>query len=232
MAGGRAGCHAPSVNFFGHAVVASWTTRSPAFLLGAMVPDFCSIVRARLREVTHDELAAGVAHHHAIDAIFHDAPTFLDLCALGVSDLTALGVERGSARAVAHVGTELLLDGCLVLGDAPHEQYLEALAHARSERLGACLVFRRIEHAPRFHHLVGRLEDWGIPKDYGDPAFVADRVAGALRGRPRLRLSDEDEVRVREWMATAQRRVVARAPALLTEVRAGLGESAPGSSAG
>lgn len=209
------------MNFFGHAVVASWTSRSPAFLLGAMVPDFCSIVRARLLEVTHDEIAAGVAHHHATDAIFHDAPTFLELCTLGVSDLTALGVDRGSARAVAHVATELLLDGELIDGDAPHEEYLEALASARAERLGTCLVFRRIEHAPRFQQLRSRLEDWGIPKDYADPGFVAERVAGALRNRPRLCLSADDEARVREWMPTAQRRVLSRAGALLAEVRAG-----------
>ena len=209
------------MNFFGHAVVASWTTRSPAFLLGAMLPDFCSIVRARLREVTHEEIAAGVAHHHAIDAIFHDAPTFLELCALGVTELTGLGVDRGSARAVAHVATELLLDGCLIDSDAPRKEYLEALAAARAERLGGCLVFRRIEHAPRFQQLRSRLEDWGIPLDYADPEFVADRVAGALRGRPRLRLTDEDEARVREWMPAAQRRVVSRAASLLDEVRAG-----------
>jgi hypothetical protein len=98
---------------------------------------------------------------------------------------------------------------------------LEALATARAERLGGTLVFRHVEHAPRFQQLRARLEDWGIPKDYADPGFVADRVAGALRNRPRLRLSEADEARVREWMPTAQRRVLARASTLLAEVRAG-----------
>lgn len=215
------------MNFFGHAAVAAWLDASPPFLLGAMLPDFCSMARARLVEVSHPAVAAGVDLHHRTDAIFHGTPTFVSICRRSVRELTGLGVERGSARAVAHIGAELFLDGVLIGGEttsAAREAYPEALAQAREERLGRDLRFRDPEGARRFHHVRARLEAWGIPDGYGDPDFVAERLVGALRHRPRLALSPEDQGRVRGWLPGAQRTVVAEAPQLLGEVRAGLTE--------
>lgn len=207
------------MNFIGHAIVASRRSRSAPYLLGAMLPDFCSIARARLREVTHEEIASGVAFHHATDAVFHEAPTFIRLCTVGVRELAELGVERGPARAVAHIATELLLDGHLLGAHAPpHREYHEALTLARQDRLGEHLIFRRAEHGERFHRVRARLEAWGIPDRYADPIFVAERVAAALRGRPRLALSDAAAACVGEWMPAAQRRLVAHADELLSEV--------------
>lgn len=213
------------MNFFGHAAVAAWRDASPPFLLGAMLPDFCSMARARLVEVSHPAVSAGVDLHHRTDAIFHGTPTFVGICRNSVRELTGLGVARGSARAVAHIGAELFLDGVLVGGEATsaaREAYPEALAQAREDRLGQDLRFRDPEGARRFHHVRARLEAWGIPDGYGDPEFVGDRLVGALRTRPRLALTPEDESRVRRWLPGAKLQVVARAPQLLDEVRAGL----------
>jgi hypothetical protein len=123
---------------------------------------------------------------------------------------------------VAHVGIELLLDGELVANEAPCAEYLEALALAREDRLGAGIRFRRPEHAARFQHVRARLEEWGVPDGYADPAFVAERVIGALRNRPRLALTPGDARLVRAWMPRAKVQVVADAGGLLNEVRAGL----------
>src|SRR4029079_14058794 len=72
--------HIP-VNFFGHALVASWRSRAPAFALGAMLPDFASMCRARVEVVGHADLAAGVDWHHETDRVFHAAGAFRRLVA-------------------------------------------------------------------------------------------------------------------------------------------------------
>ncbi len=215
------------MNFFGHAVVAAWQDASPGFVLGAMLPDFCSMARARIPRVDHHAIASGIALHHETDAIFHQAPTFLRVCAQSVRELTELGVDRGTARAVAHVGTELLLDGLLLEGGEPTEAYVEAVRAARPEWLGRHIRFGRLEHAERFDCVRRRLQEWGIPDGYADPGFVAERVLGALRTRPRLRPSEPDAERVRRWIPAARRRVVELGSALVSEVRAGLSLPAP-----
>ena len=59
------------MNFFGHAIVASWTSVEPAFVLGSMVPDFANMVGARVPRVFHEGVARGVEFHHATDRVFH-----------------------------------------------------------------------------------------------------------------------------------------------------------------
>ena len=68
------------MNFFAHAWVARHLRREPAFLLGAMLPDFATMCRARLGEITHETLAEGIAEHHATDEAFHAGETFMRLC--------------------------------------------------------------------------------------------------------------------------------------------------------
>ena len=67
------------MNFFGHAVVATWHATEPRFVLGAMLPDFAAMIRARPPAARDPELARGIALHHATDEVFHDAPTFREL---------------------------------------------------------------------------------------------------------------------------------------------------------
>src|SRR6187431_2746251 len=109
------------VNFFGHAVMAALENDAPRFVLGAMLPDLTTMAGARLERVHDDEVAAGVAHHHEIDRAFHGCAPFVRMCASALEELEARGVSRAAARAVGHVGSELLIDGALsTRADALH----------------------------------------------------------------------------------------------------------------
>ncbi len=103
------------MNFFGHALIAQRdeATRGPVraeFVLGAMLPDFASMLRTRLPLASLDALEAGLSFHHRTDDAFHGSQSFLEFSGQAFSFLSDRGVSRGTARAVAHVGVELLLD--------------------------------------------------------------------------------------------------------------------------
>lgn len=187
-------------------------------VLGAMLPDFASMSRARLRAVGDPHVEAGVALHHATDDVFHGAETFVALNAHGVDALEAAGLGRGPARAVAHVGIELLLDG-LLLDDPPLEAaYLEAVALPVAELE---LSFHR-DGAARFEALQERLQSHGLPDDYRWPDRVALRLEQILARRPRLALSPADRPRVVRFLEDARGLLVDRLPTLLAEVDEGL----------
>ena len=115
------------VNFVGHSFIAARTSGDPVFALGAMLPDFASMIGARLAKHDHVELAAGIADHHRTDDAFHGAPTFVRLCRDEALGLEALGLGWGASRAVAHVATELILDGLLLENDRIERGYLDAI---------------------------------------------------------------------------------------------------------
>lgn len=209
------------MNFYGHAHLAARIDRAPAYVLGSMLPDFVGMCGVRLEGVTHGDVARGVALHHATDEIFHGTPEFLGLCASGLAELEAAGLARGAARACAHVGTELVLDGFLLEHRGPDDAYLEALDVAAPERLGPFLRFR--DEGIRFESLRRRLRAFGVPYAYADASFVAVRLQGALASRPRLALGDRDVVTVTRWLASAIPATRDRAPALLARVEAALG---------
>jgi hypothetical protein len=205
------------MNFFGHATVACWLDRDPRWVLGAMLPDFASMCRARLRGADDEIVAAGIALHHATDAAFHGAATFLDLYARGAEALEAAGVGRGPARAVAHVGTELLLDGLLLDDSIAAEAYRAAVALPARE-LG--LRFRDDDDgaAERFHALAVRLAAHGLPHDYRSPARVAGRLEQILARRPRLALAPADRSRVVPFLEATRAALATTLPRLLAEV--------------
>lgn len=206
------------MNFFGHATVAGWLCSDPRWVLGAMLPDFASMCRARLRGAADPVVAAGIALHHATDDAFHGAPSFLALYASGTEALEAAGVGRGAARAVAHIGTELLLDGFLLDDEAACAAYLEAVALPH-EPLG--LAFRD-QGAARFAELAARVREHGLPEDYRRPERVAARLEQILARRPRLALTPADRPAVVAHLERAQAEIGRLVPQLLGEVRAGL----------
>lgn len=209
------------MNFFGHALVASRRDADPRWVLGAMMPDFASMCRARLQGSDDPTVAAGIAFHHRTDDAFHGAPTFLALYTDGIEALERGGVSRGPARAVAHVGTELLLDG-LLLDDAPAQAaYLDAIALPSTQ--APRLRFRG-DGGVRFEDLHGRLRDHGLPEDYRSPTRVAHRLERILAARPRLALSAEEVPRIVPWLVDTRSRLRERVEALLEEVALGLGE--------
>ncbi|MEY4510062.1 MAG: hypothetical protein RLZZ450_2184 [Pseudomonadota bacterium] len=214
------------MNFIGHAAVALWfplvESTAPEFVLGSMLPDFAGMAGARLSRrdpaSKNDPLAAGIALHHRTDDVFHGAAPFVSLLQDTLDELTSLGVPRGSARAVAHIGTEMLIDGELVHAPEIGAAYADALAVDRP--LDA--VFVDAAGGTRWALLRDRLRSYGVPYDYQDPDAVLRRLQVVLRGRPRLALDAASAPLVRAHLPALQRKVVIALPALLASVREAL----------
>jgi hypothetical protein len=206
------------MNFFGHAVVASWTPgATPAFVLGAMLPDFVAISGVRSARPAHPETHRGVALHHATDEVFHAAPDFVALTARARARLEAGGVRRGSAWAAAHVGVELLIDGTLVADESAGDLYLHALADAQAH-----IVCADAGDVSRVAQLLDRVRASGIPRLYTDPRAVAGRVERALLSRPLLALGGGDADVLAAVLGDVVADVRISAGALLDHVRLGV----------
>ena len=166
------------VNFFGHAAVASWHADDGGWLLGAMLPDFASMIGARLDAQPDPRLAAGVAHHHATDAAFHHAPAVVGLMRDAEARLTARGVRRGPTRAVAHVGTELVFDSYLIASHGEEREYVASLESAHPGELGPSMEFT--DGGGRFEALRRRLVEFGVPRAYDDAGWDDARLLSAF----------------------------------------------------
>lgn len=207
------------MNFFGHAAVACWRSKEPGFVLGAMLPDFWGMTRTRPLELPAGDLANGVSFHHATDSVFHAAPTFVELSREARISLSSLGLARGSALAVAHIGVEIVLDGVLAREAEARDTYVRAL---EAERLLADVRWRSSEEAARVLELLAVLRTRSASPDHGSPEVVAWRVERALASRPRLALRPGDGRLVAEWARNAQPKVASGSEALLNEIRQGL----------
>lgn len=207
------------MNFFGHAAVACWRSSEPGFVLGSMLPDFWGMTRTRPVELADGELARGVAFHHETDRVFHDAPTFVELSRGARVALSALGLARGSALAVAHIGVEIVLDGVLAHDQRARHAYVRAL---ESTKLLDEVRWRSAEDAEQVRELVSMLAKRSLSADHGAPELVAWRVERALAARPRLALGPGDGQRVTEWARAAKLEVARKSDTLLGEIRAGL----------
>ncbi|HKP60106.1 MAG TPA: hypothetical protein VJV78_25450 [Polyangiales bacterium] len=206
------------MNFFAHSVVAGRRSRAPRFVLGAMLPDLASMIGVRVAHAGDSELARGIDLHHATDSAFHAAPVFTGLCASAISSLCDQGVGRGTARAVAHVGVELLLDGALS-GDAPERAlYAAALASAADGGLSQGLTLAPPHELPRLSAGLARLAASELPEAYRDAAFVVDRLRVILARRPRLAMAEGDYEKVLEWAEAVQPSVLACSRELLEHV--------------
>lgn len=210
------------MNFFAHAVVASWHSREPRFVLGAMLPDLIGMTGVRLNGTTDAVLKRGIDMHHATDAAFHAAPIFTALCADAIAHLTEQGVERGTSRAVAHVGVELTLDGALSAEQALHALYREALDVAGSGALDDTLSIVPAGGLARLTDGLRRLARASIPAAYAEPAVVADRLRIILASRPRLAMRPEDVEPVLRWATVVRPLVLERRHELLEQVRRAL----------
>jgi hypothetical protein len=216
------------MNFFGHAAVAvvhfGLHQRPPSpdalarWCLGAMLPDFVGMLRLPPRPLLHDPvLARGVAFHHATDEAFHDLPGFLSLSREAFAWLTEHELPRGPARAVAHIGVEMLLDEILSDDEAARDGYRAALAVDVKGRVEVSTP-----EAPDAQERLTRLqlallERSRMPR-VPEPELMAERIGRALAGRPRLATNAEGERCVASWVQGARPRVAAAAPALLAEL--------------
>lgn len=206
------------MNFFGHAAVACWRTTAPPFVLGAMLPDFAAMIRARPPGSAHAQIASGMRFHHRTDHVFHDAPSFRALSTSAFAALSQLGLRRGSARAVAHIGVEILIDAALARDSVARRAYLEALGAAEEAELGRDIAWRDASERARFADLQRALLERGVGEGGVSPELVAWRVARALAGRARLELALPDQPAVERWAAAAAPDVLGRVPEILAEV--------------
>lgn len=204
------------MNFFAHALLAAEHNADPKYLLGSMLPDFCTMVGVRSKALGNTLVDAGIAHHHLVDDIFHPASGFIEWMGNSRDELEEAGLALGPAMAVGHVGVELILDGWLAQQYEGHTHYKGALVHAREVELPLG------EYSERLHHLIDRLIDAPFPEGYVDPDFVAERLQRILASRPRLALDAAALVEVRKWARRARQEAPSRAPELMAQVRAGL----------
>jgi hypothetical protein len=133
------------------------------------------------------DVTAGIAAHHETDRLFHGHQWFLDLNRDIRAELVGLGVGRGPARAVAHVGVELLLDGHLLAQSAGAE--MNRTAFGVLDQIGsdvASLV--EAEDQDNWLRHLDKFTNRRTPIDLGDPEAVAERLWMILSRRPRLQL--------------------------------------------
>jgi len=213
------------VNFFAHAHIARRARREPAFILGAMLPDFATMCGARLGVITHTVLGAGIAEHHRTDDAFHGGATFVAICRDTGARLEARGLSWGAARAVAHVGTELLPDGDLTGPTRPATDSATAIAEAEDARSGAHVIFRDEPGRRRFDELRDRLARYGTPVRYREPAFVSEVLVRILGERPRLAVAPEAREALDEEIVQLAGRVAAARDALVGETLFALSRS-------
>lgn len=207
------------MNFFGHAAIAASYRDEPGFVLGAMLPDFLTMIRARQVAQLEPHVSAGVALHHATDAVFHETPEFLALTREGRAALLAAGLSRGPARAVAHIGVELLLDEVLARDIAHQRAYLAALDYGRSA--ASALTVALEADTARLARLFGTLAERGVRSPQSDTE-LALRIERMLAGRPRLALGEGGGAIVEAWLTQTRAAVAASAPRLLGTLRAHL----------
>jgi acyl carrier protein phosphodiesterase len=189
------------------------------FGLGAMLPDFAGMARVRLHESAHDGVNAGIALHHATDQVFHDSEPFIALMAQAFESLTARGVARGPARAVAHVGVEMLIDGELLRDETLGDDYLASLAAL--SRCAADLV-REAPDGERLARLGQRLQSHGVPHDYRNIEAVTRRLEMSLAQRPRLALDSDTSRAVCAVLPEIQAALTRRIHEIVTVLAAAL----------
>jgi len=175
------------LNFFGHAVVASWMNRDPRFVLGAMLPDFASMCGTRIDSIDCPTLEAGIGIHYRTDAIFHEQPWFTLRQRRLTRRLLEHGVRRGPALGAGHVGIEIALDAALAADRRDGGCYAIALETASE---APRWTFADGGATIRFADLIARL---GSAPTTTDADTIVERVRRTLERRPLLALR-RDEV--------------------------------------
>lgn len=204
------------MNFFGHAAMTERFSQEPAFVLGAMLPDFSSMLRLRNPASSHPGVTRGITFHHATDEVFHELVVFQELCRDAMRFLAERGVSRGTRRAVAHVGVELLLDAELAQREAARSAYLAGLRAGRDPAIAGTLSWAP-DQQERLVRLAARLEE---RSDSAKPPteVLVERLARTLSDRPRLQIEDAARPHVADWVELCRTRVVASTPALVSEL--------------
>ena len=207
------------MNLGGHIAVAAAASDDPVFWLGSALPDLAAIGRFRLLGDTDNQaLSAGIAFHHRTDTAFHRHEWFTTIQRDLHDQLISAGLRRGAARAVGHVGPELLLDGAL--SSVAHRQHraIEIIGVVADDAMPLVVADQRQAWSDHLQ----RIRELGMPTDYDDPAAVARRLHRMLRSRPRLTFDEKQTLPVAELLAGLQPHIVSTAPALVAELESEL----------
>ena len=213
------------MNFFGHAALAAshFVARQPppargelaTLCVGAMLPDFIGMLRLGRPRVHDDVLATGIAFHHKSDEAFHELAGFLRLSRQAFAWLSAHALPRGPARAVAHIGVEMLLDEAWAEDEAARAAYRAALRVP----CGELLAFDAPEAALRLAGLQGALLERAATALTPSAELVAERMVRTLAGRPRLALDATGQLLLGEWVGVTRPQVVREAPEIFAALR-------------
>jgi hypothetical protein len=215
----------PSMNFFGHAALAAshfseqqpplGADLLPTLCLGAMLPDFIGMLRLG-RPTIHDAtLATGVAFHHGTDEVFHELPGFQRLSRQAFAWLSQQHMPRGPARAVAHMGIEMLLDEVMADVASARDAYRAAL----QVPLAPLLDFASVADGERLAALQQALLTRSASQLRPPAALVAERIRRSLAGRPRLALDDAGQALLGGWVTATRPLVTAEAPEVFATLR-------------
>lgn len=205
------------MNFFGHAWLAAKRRSDPAFVFGAMLPDLAAMLRLRVESVQDGPVDEGRRFHLATDAVFHRLPAFERLNRASTRTLREAGLRSGPARAVGHVGVELLLDGWIAEHHGVPVPYRPALE--RGPSLLGSVVFRGRPDPAALRDLCRRIADASLPPDaWCEPGRLAARLVRILALRPRLALVASELPALRFWATEGREAVASEAPRLLEEL--------------
>lgn len=206
------------MNIAGHIAVAMrLAPNEPRVWLGAALPDLGAMGRFRLMGTTPDpDVTAGIALHHATDDAFHRHPTFTETMARLRTSLAEDGVGRGPARAVAHVGPELMIDGFLLADD--HIADAVDAAFAEIDGLGVALAPLVEASGDDWLRHLAKVPAWGMPDDYDDPHAVAHRLHRILSQRPRLQLDADHLDAIGARLAAEQPALDSSIPSLVDDL--------------
>lgn len=213
------------MNLGAHITIAAALFDDPLVHLGSALPDVATIGGFRMVPGSGTgPIGEGIAFHHATDNEFHSHPWFTSRQKTVFDRLTQLGVGRGAARASAHVGVELLLDGELFAGthgpvrnDAVVGAFQIAATAADTEQLVP------VEMRVDWQGHLGQLNRWRSPDYFRDPAGVARRMETILSARPRLAMDQDDVEKVTVALAEIQPSIADTSESFLGEMIDALG---------
>jgi len=213
------------VNLVGHVAVgvARFPAAEPPFLLGCMLPDLAAMARVRLAPAS-GAVGEGVALHHASDAAFHSSAWFREYNLLVRDDLLAAGVDRGPARASAHAGLEMLLDGGLAADPAIVDATEAAFAAARDDPATAEDVAALVDERDRdlWRERVAMIGQALHPAVYTSTDEIAWRLHRMTRGRARIELPRDQVDVVALALAKRQADVIGQSGLVVADVVAAL----------
>jgi hypothetical protein len=168
------------MNYLSHHEVArrlAGDTDDPAFMFGAMSPDFFGMFHVRKAFIENQSLLVGLALHQATDIAFDRQEAIKELEADMIGSFKTF-MPRWSAVQSGKVGKDILFDGVLFEDELALNSYRQTM-HAAA--IGELDIRTIAEPAEQWLDGVRALEATGLPR-YDDPRVVAERIQRRLHG--------------------------------------------------